>query len=648
MKRFFVNQLVIAAIAVSAALTSCDDKEDKLTPAEVQKEAIVSALENNSELSEFATALIALNFSGIEAEELTVFAVKNGGMSKSKSALMATGDDDFDVKRHVVKGKYSKSSLTDGRILEALDGSSLTISVKDVKTYINGVELGSETTVGNSILFVVEKAIPATAPYIPETENYSFTVYECNAAWSPDNNIPYLAASSAVVIVIDSLGRELDTYTTNASGKLTITLEKARYSYRVTKVNASNISNEGFLIIGIFTEQEELDIINSSGIQYPAQSPAVLGGLKFADLNGDGRLNNDDKPAGGIVSLLSSQDVYIAAADFAPTYKPEPPVNVDELKAQLQADFRAFVQQHYLVDAYIAQDFTNWDSISHPTLWKFTFNAGNSEIAAVWNHGYNVIDAADKLAESNAANDVKIDAAMKRAYALSVMYNYFGGLPLHASEGSRMSAQETADYIVNQSEILNVQLPQSERAKALMLKARILMNQPQPNFQAALNSLNSIENSGTHQLPAPGSFLPWGNGWTTTTTVESIWEGVTVGDIKKQDVQTYSYPMRYTETVLLLMECYIGLEQTMKVSEYNNMFRYLYGWDPLPSESLAELRESFHMFWDLFMFREGLRFAYLKRNILLGAKLDNNAKELLPIPLSALDKNPNLTQNPGY
>jgi len=79
-------------------------------------------------------------------------------------------------------------------------------------------------------------------------------------------------------------------------------------------LNASNISKEGFLIAGIFTSQQETN-------NHAQQSSAVLGGLKFVNWNGDTRINNGDKPENRLVPLQPSQDVYIAAADFTPSYQ---------------------------------------------------------------------------------------------------------------------------------------------------------------------------------------------------------------------------------------------------------------------------------------------------------------------------------------
>jgi len=305
-KHFF---FIVMTALFAAVFTSCDkDEVTKKTSAEVQKETILTALNKNSDLSEFSAVLNLLYLADIDVAGLTVFAVKNDGMNKS--ALKVT-DDGLNLKRHIVAGKYLKSLLINGQKLVALDGTILTITIMGDRVYVNGVELGDEIQAGNSIVYIVGKAIPTSA----NTAQYSFIVYTCNAAWSPDNPIPYHATANATVSLRDELGRGLGSYTTDNDGKLTLILVEGDYSYQVTKGNASNISKEGFLIVGIFTSQEE--IYNS-----PFQPQAVLGGLKFADINWDGIINNADKHADGYVWLQSSQNVYIATTDFAPTYKP--------------------------------------------------------------------------------------------------------------------------------------------------------------------------------------------------------------------------------------------------------------------------------------------------------------------------------------
>ena len=154
----FDTDVVTTNITLYAKWT---EDEPIQSPAEKQKEEVLAALGENSDLSDFAEALEELDFFDVDAAELTIFAVENGGMTQS--AVKST-DDDFNIKRHVVKGKHAKSSLTDGQQLTALDGSTLTIKIEGGKVYVNGVELGEAITAGNSIVFIVDKAIPTTDP----------------------------------------------------------------------------------------------------------------------------------------------------------------------------------------------------------------------------------------------------------------------------------------------------------------------------------------------------------------------------------------------------------------------------------------------------------------------------------------------------
>ena len=313
MKRVFFP-IFTTSVLMLILFTSCDDKEEnKLTPAEKQKEAIVTSLGNNSDLSEFTDLLNDLNFSDVKTDELTVFAIKNSGMNKF-------AEDGINIRRHIVAGKYVNSSFTNGQKLTALDGTVLTIIIMGERIYINGVELVDKIQISNSIAYIVERAIPT----FTNTAQYSFMIYECNAAWTPNNPIPYHVVVNATVSLRDELGQGLGSYITDNDGKLILTLLEGNYFFQVRKGNASNISKDGFIIAGIFTSQEEVD--NSLGIpqlsQVPHQSSAIIGGLKFVDYNGDARIDNDDKPDNGYVFLWSTQNVYIATSDFAPTYKP--------------------------------------------------------------------------------------------------------------------------------------------------------------------------------------------------------------------------------------------------------------------------------------------------------------------------------------
>ena len=305
-----IFSLIVTTALFVAVLTSCNKKEDdpKSTPSETRIDDLVASLSKYDELSEFVSLLKELYVDDIKEEGFTVFPINNDGMSGSIG-------EGINLKRHIVAGMYPKSSLTHGQQMLALDGTVLKIIIMGDRVYVNGMELGDEMQADNNVAYIVKK--PITAAF--NSAQYSFSVSECNTAWSFDNNVPYLAASKASVSLRDSLGRAVGLYTTGADGKLTITLVKGRYFYKVTKDNFSNISKNGYTIAGIFTTQEEIDIWGS---RYPTESPAVLGGLMFVDYNGDMRINNDDKPLDGFTHLWPHSDVYIATANFTPTYIP--------------------------------------------------------------------------------------------------------------------------------------------------------------------------------------------------------------------------------------------------------------------------------------------------------------------------------------
>jgi uncharacterized protein YjdB len=324
-----------------------------------------------------------------------------------------------------------------------------------------------------------------------------------------------------------------------------------------------------------------------------------------------------------------------------------------ELIAQLQGNFTAFVRQSYFVDAYITREIDSLSGVGHP-LWEFTFDVTNNDITALWDYGYSVVSIADLLALSTATSDVKIDAALKRIYALSVLLNYFGGsldapnlgLPLDANS-TQLTSQQTAEYILHQlSEIEQIAVIsglESQKDKVKMLQARMFMNQG--NFMNALHSLQSIVHTVNYQL-FTDSASRFG-AWTEPSSSESIWEGIPVGIVKKSPQQTYYYPTRYTETFLLMAEIYVRMGDLNQAREIINILRETMNMPPSAAASTQELLAECDELWGKLMFREGLRFADLKRRMMLNQELPN-AKEMLPIPQSALNRNPNLTQNPGW
>ena len=146
-----IFSIIMVTALFAAVLTSCEQKEEnpKLTPSEVQRDAIIAELSKNNNLSEFVELLKTLDISSVNAEEFTIFAVNNAGMSKS--SLKSAVDDGVVLKRHIVEGQYSQSALTDSLQITALDGTILLVTIIDGVYYVNGVEIGTEIPADNSI-----------------------------------------------------------------------------------------------------------------------------------------------------------------------------------------------------------------------------------------------------------------------------------------------------------------------------------------------------------------------------------------------------------------------------------------------------------------------------------------------------------------
>ena len=101
MKRFFVNQLVMAALAISAAFTSCnkddDEKGDETIDGTIDGtvggtiDKITAKVENASELSNVKTVkLMALVISSEESEEIASAEFKNDGFTLNLPATVAS------------------------------------------------------------------------------------------------------------------------------------------------------------------------------------------------------------------------------------------------------------------------------------------------------------------------------------------------------------------------------------------------------------------------------------------------------------------------------------------------------------------------------------------------------------------------------
>ena len=116
-----------------------------------------------------------------------------------------------------------------------------------------------------------------------------FTVYDCSN-WTPTNfGVPQANSTIKIYTKAENGGTEkiYDTLTTDQNAQaLLYGLKTNDYYLTVIKDSKSNIVN-GYVLLGTYNNQAEVD---SS-----PDSSAKIGGFRFMDWNGDGRINLDDK-----------------------------------------------------------------------------------------------------------------------------------------------------------------------------------------------------------------------------------------------------------------------------------------------------------------------------------------------------------------
>jgi hypothetical protein len=142
-----------------------------------------------------------------------------------------------------------------------------------------------------------------------------FIVYDCSS-WTP--TVTKTLQPGAVIKIYSTeedvnTSKTYDILTTDQTGKAEFYGVKGTgYLVTVSKDNKSNIMN-GYILDGRYDDQAEVD-------SYPIYANAVIGGFKFKDINGDGRVWPDDKYNYDWIGVstyftgVQSIDLYIAGA----------------------------------------------------------------------------------------------------------------------------------------------------------------------------------------------------------------------------------------------------------------------------------------------------------------------------------------------
>lgn len=343
-----------------------------------------------------------------------------------------------------------------------------------------------------------------------------------------------------------------------------------------------------------------------------------------------------------------------------------PPVDIYSLLTQSYTDFKSYVEYSFLFDAAYSnsKDFANdsyWSNIVNHICWST-----DARVGALWSDAYKIIyNANSVIANAEAINNetekqlIIAQAKCIRAYLYYTLVFWFGDIPMDlgvisdniptfsVNNHSRLAANEVYAQILTDLEHSANYLPQiiaqSEIIKlnkyfAVGIKARVLIIQQKWDELVALTS--QLINSGQYSLNAEAdNFL--------SGSPENIFGFNEVNNFPFKKYYDWQYipAMRYTEILLMNIEANYQNGETVSAMNSINVLLERRNLPPLSEISLNDIYGQ----WKTELKYEGCTFNYFKRFNKIQEELGlNQFRYLLPIPMSAIDWNPNIFQNPGY
>lgn len=567
-------------------LNACSD-EDNPTPEpppskgqeEVQK--IVEVLkESNPEVSQFVEILEKVNVADLTQDELTVFAVKNTSTA-SRAAVLDTAS----IKNHIAKGSYTKDDLKDGTKLTSISNETLYVTRTEDDVQINGVKIeGNAIKAGNSYVYVVPEVIPMIeAPTIPLHETTIITKLPTGEALAGVN-----------IEAKDGRGNLLGTFTTNENGEAIIQHQSDTLSYVISKENFSNL-HDGFLIAGMDEN----------------------GNLIYADLNGDGLINVDDKvssdPYTYFVNYKDLPEDSLTKTHYMAEIKEEE-INVSEVEALWKQSFETFLTQSKNMEFSLLYD------------KSFDYNMIEYTSSTFWDFAYQTIDECKKYLEQLTSLNTAEgwEASWNLTVDLGVIQSQLFGLygkiaPLDNEE----SKNQLIYYLADLSDTLPIQLAMASRT--LLGKIYLFSGYYEDAIQQCLYVLDS--NISALDAQALDNL----------ESKEVIWGGYK--DNFGNPGGSYIHPVLLREVYLMAAIAYSQTGREMEVTEVKNILNEAFSIEGAEWKDYINLLQG-----------TGSAYPYYR---LLNIPIEQtgfnpNKHFYLPIPQTALDTYPGMKQNSGY
>ena len=564
-------------------LNACSD-EDNPTPEpppskgqEAVQEIVEILKESNPEVSQFVEILEKVNVADLTQDNLTVFAVKNTSTA-SRAAVLDTAS----IKNHIVKGSYTKDDLKDGTKLTSISNETLYVTRTEDDVQINGVKIeGNAIKAGNSYVYVVPEVIPMIeAPTIPLHETTIITKLPTGEALAGVN-----------IEAKDGRGNLLGTFTTNENGEAIIQHQSDTLSYVISKENFSNL-HDGFLIAGMDEN----------------------GNLIYADLNGDGLINVDDKvssdPYTYFVNYKDLPENNLTRTHYMAEIKEEE-INVSEVEALWKQSFETFLTQSKNLEFSLLYD------------KSFDYNMIEYTSSTFWDFAYQTIDECKKYLEQLTSLNTAEgwEASWNLTVDLGVIQSQLFGLygkiaPLDNEESKNQLIYYLADT-------LPIQLAMASRT--LLGKIYLFSGYYEDAIQQCLYVLDS--NISALDAQALDNL----------ESKEVIWGGYK--DNFGNPGGSYIHPVLLREVYLMAAIAYSQTGREMEVTEVKNILNEAFSIEGAEWKDYINLLQG-----------TGSAYPYYR---LLNIPIEQtgfnpNKHFYLPIPQTALDTYPGMKQNSGY
>lgn len=565
-------------------LNACGD-EDSPTPEpppskgqeEVQK--IVEVLESQPEISQFVDMLKQVDVADLNENQLTVFAVKNPNTASRAAQL-----DSASIRNHIAKGSYTKDDLKDGTKLTSISNETLYVTRTEDDVQINGVKIeGNAIKAGNSYVYVVPEVIPMIeAPTIPLHATTIITKLPTGEALAGVN-----------IEAKDGRGNLLGTFTTNENGEAIIQHQSDTLSYVISKENFSNL-HDGFLIAGMDEN----------------------GNLIYADLNGDGLINVDDKvssaPYTYFVNYKDLPEDSLTKIHYMSEIKEEE-INVSEVEALWKQSFETFLTQSKNMEFSLLYD------------KSFDYNMIEYTSSTFWDFAYQTIDECKKYLEQltslNTAEgwEASWNLTVDLGVIQSQLFGYYGKLIPN-------DTQESQEYLIYYlTDLVNTFDTEKQlAARALLAKISLLSGA----YDVAIQEYQYINTNAFVLDPQALDNLE---------SKEVIWGGYK--DNFGNPGGDYIHPVLLREIYLMAAIAYSKTGREMEATEIKNILNEAFSIEGTEWKDYINLLQG-----------TGSAYPYYR---LLNISIEQtgfnpNKHFYLPIPQTALDAYPGMKQNPGY